>query len=85
MEQYRLRNSIVNAVKYTGENDAEIKATCPTVLDPRRERPYLIIINMVGEKIWDTHPLKPGQWVVDVGYKIEVMEEETFKEKYEKL
>jgi hypothetical protein len=49
--KYRKKPIVVEALKYTGKNDDEIKFFCPTARAPADKKPNLIIPTLEGEML----------------------------------
>lgn len=59
MGRYRKKPVEIEAVLFTGHNDAEILAFCPTAIDPPERGPSLIIPTLEGN-----HKAMPGDWII---------------------
>ena len=57
--RYRKRPVVIEAVQFTGRNDAEVMAFCPTARDPADRKPNLIIPTLEGEML-----VSVGDWVI---------------------
>ena len=58
--KFRKIPTLVDAVQFTGHNDAEVLAFCPTASDPQENGPSILIQTpLMGGRL-----AKPGDWVV---------------------
>lgn len=49
--KYRKKSVVIEAVQFTGKNDAECLAFCPIARDPIDKKPNLIIPTLEGEML----------------------------------
>lgn len=57
--KFRKKPVVVEAVQFTGHNDAEIKVFCPIIKDPISLSPRLMIPTMEGDML-----VSVGDWVI---------------------
>lgn len=79
--KYHNKLCIIEAVQFTGKNDAEVIAFCPTARDPVDKKPNLIILTRLGERLCSV-----GDWVIkDGGGEFYPCGPRTFEATYEKV
>jgi len=57
--KFRKKPVVIEAVQFTGRNDAEVMAFCPIAVDPEDRGPSLIIPTLEGN-----HKALPGDWII---------------------
>ena len=57
--QYRKKPVVIEALQFTGHNDAECLAFCPTARDPKENGPSLIIPTLEGD-----HRCSVGDYII---------------------
>jgi len=57
--KFRKKPVVIEAVRFTGKNDAECMAFCPTARDPEDRKPNLIIPTLEGEMLCSV-----GDWII---------------------
>jgi hypothetical protein len=57
--KYRKKPVVIEAIQFTGKNDAEIMEFCPVARDPVDYKPNLIILTLEGEML-----VSVGDWVI---------------------
>lgn len=57
--KFRKKPVVIDAIRFTGRNDAECLAFCPTARDPVDCKPNLIIATLEGEML-----VSVGDWIV---------------------
>lgn len=58
-KRFRKKPVVIEAVRFTGRNDAECLAFCPSARDPVDRRPNLIIPTLEGEMLCNV-----GDWII---------------------
>ena len=59
MSLFRKKPVVIEAVQFTGHNDAEILAFCPTAYDPIEREASIVIPTLEGD-----HRATPGDWII---------------------
>ena len=57
--KFRKKPLVIEAVEFTGHNDAEVLAFCPIARDPIDTKPNIIIPTLEGEMLASV-----GDWIV---------------------
>jgi hypothetical protein len=79
--KYRKKPVVIEAVQFTGKNDAEVMAFCPIARDPVDKKPNLIIPTLEGE-----HLCSVGDWVIKgVAGEFYPCKPDIFERTYEKV
>ena len=59
MEKFRKRPVVIEAIQFTGKNDAECLEFCQCAKDPEESKPSLIISTLEGNMICSI-----GDWII---------------------
>lgn len=59
MPKFRKKPVVIEAIQFTGRNDAECLAFCPTATDPEADGPLLLIKTLEG-----VMECRPGDYII---------------------